>query len=165
MNFEQFIKSKSVKITAGVIGGLLIAFLIFAAGVFVGLQKARFSYNFGQNYMSNFGGRGSNKFFLSDRNFINGHGSTGQIIKINPNTITIKDGEGVEKAVTVSANTAIRSERQDIKFSDLKTGDFIVAIGTPNSQGQIQADLIRVLPNPGQMPMPTAPLAPPAPTH
>jgi|SRR5579872_655970 len=149
MKFEEFIKSKSFKVTTLVVGGLILAVLVFSAGVFVGLEKARFSYGFGQSYMRNFGGRSK---FVSDRDFINGHGSIGQIAKIDGTTITIKDRDGVEKDVLASDKTTIRSMRKDIKLSDLQVNDFIVVLGTPNAQSQIQAALIRVLPSPDTAP-------------
>ena len=127
------------------------------------MEKARFSYNFGQSYVRNFGEPRLGSL-PSDRDFINAHGSTGQIIKINGNTITIKDSESVEKNIVVSAQTVIRNMRQDVQISSLQINDFVVVLGSPDSQGQVNASLIRVLPSPAAMSAPAAQPSAPAPT-
>ena len=38
--------------------------------------------------------------------------------------------------------------RDEIKISDLKIGDFIVVIGSPNTDGQVEAKFIRLMPEP-----------------
>lgn len=126
-------------------GSGIVLVIVFAAGVFVGLDKARFSSRFGQNYVRNFGG---SQRFISDRDFMNAHGSAGQIIKIEGNIITVKNQGGAEKNIIADSQTTIEKMRQQIKLGDLKVDDFVVAIGKPDNQGQIQAKLIRVLPSP-----------------
>ena len=44
--------------------------------------------------------------------------------------------------------TIIVYQRKNIKLSDLKIGESVVVIGDPNNKGQIQAELIRVVPTP-----------------
>jgi hypothetical protein len=47
----------------------------------------------------------------------------------------------------VSDKTIIKSGRDDIKISDLKTDDRIVIIGKPDSSGVINAELVRIFRN------------------
>lgn len=128
-----------------------VAVLIFGAGVFVGQMKARFSYRWAENYHQNFGGPRSG--FLGDwrsrpfpprEDFMGGHGIFGPIIKIDGSTLVINGKNGVETTVLVSDKTEIRSPQGALKIGDLKVDDQITVIGSPNSQGQIEAKLIRV---------------------
>ena len=149
MNTKEIFQSKKFKIALLGIAGLIVALLIFQAGIFVGYRKASFSYEWGQNYPRIFGappGDFLNEF--GDRGFISGHGTVGQIIKIEGDTIVIKGNDNAEKTVIVSDSTTIQSGRQTIKISDLKADDFIVTIGSPNNSGQIEAKFIRVMPPP-----------------
>ena len=149
MDTKKIFQSKKFKIALLGIACLIVALLIFQAGIFVGYRKASFSYEWGQNYPRIFGGRPGgflNEF--GDRGYINGHGIVGQIIKIDGSIIVIKGNDNAEKTIIVSDSTAIQSGRQSVKINDLKTDDFIVAIGSPNNSGQIEAKLIRLMPLP-----------------
>lgn len=156
-------KAKNLKIAAIVVGGVLIIFVSFAAGVGVGLRKARFSSDFGRNYERNFMGSrfddgwgmmGRPEFIggmmreFSGRDFRNANGLSGTIISISDNDIVIKDRDGKENTVAVTDKTAIKSRRDNLKPSDLKPNDQVVVIGNPSDNGVINADLIRVFNNP-----------------
>jgi hypothetical protein len=132
------------------LGVFIIAALIFKAGMFVGAMKANFSYRWAEQYHKNFAGPQAG-FFGDWRippfgDFIEGHGTFGEIIKIEGNNLIVKGRENIEKIVLVNEKTVIKSGFKDIKISDLKVGDIIVIIGSPNEQGQIEAKLIRVFP-------------------
>jgi hypothetical protein len=125
---------------------------IFGVGVFVGLKKADFSFKWAEEYHRNFGGpRGGffGNFLGLSHEFPNGNGCFGQIISINipSKTLAVKDASGLEKNILIDDKTAITYQRQRLAFSDLKMGETIVAIGTPK-EGQIKAELIRVIPYP-----------------
>ena len=131
----------------GVILGLgivIAALFIFQAGIFIGYRKASFSYRWGENYHRNFGGpRGG---FLRGRfpnDFVNPHGTFGQIIKIELPVITIQ-GREAEKTIIANNTTIIRKFSDELKPSDLKVNDAVVVVGDPNEEGQIKAKLIRV---------------------
>jgi len=161
-NSEQNKKDKKIEINRDtlkriiiVLAGLAAIILIFGAGVFVGEMKARFSYRWAENYQRNFAGPRNG--FLSGfpmpagGDFIESHGVFGQIIKINPSTDTgqvsdlvIKGQNNMERIVMITSSTAIQKGRQTIKKDDLKVGDNVTVIGSPNDQGQIEAKLIRV---------------------
>ena len=144
-----------IKITLICLAGLVLVLAVFSVGIMVGFRKARFSYQWGENYHKNFGGppigmKGPGKpqhdFLKGIRGdeFINPNGLSGSVIKFDTSTLYIKGDDGVEKSVAISGGTLIRCGRNTIKFSDLKTDDKVVILGTPSSSGQIEAKLIRV---------------------
>lgn len=145
---KNFISSKNFSKIALIIFVILILFLTFSAGVFVGWEKARFSYRWGDNYYHNFVGRPE---MFSDDRYLNARGVFGEIIKIDNSTssssIIINGQDNVERTILVTANTVIRRFDQDLKLADLKVGDKLVIIGSPNDQGQIEARLIRIAPD------------------
>lgn len=160
---EEKPKTKNLKLAAIVVGCLLVVLIIFAAGVGVGLRKARFSNDFGRNYERNFmgsrfdqgrgmmGGRGG---FIggmmrefSGRDFRNANGLAGTIISITDNNLIVKDRDGKENTVAVTDKTFIKLGRDNAQLSDLKQNDQIVVIGNPGDNGVINADLIRVFNN------------------
>jgi len=149
-------EEKKHDILKWIIVGLLsivVLVLVFGLGVFVGEKKAKFSYLWAENYHRMFAGPKAG--FLGNLRmppfppfdeFIEGHGTFGEIIKIEGNNLVVKGRGNVEKAIVITEKTVIKSGREDIKFSDLKIGDMIVIIGSPNDKGQIEAKLIRVFP-------------------
>ncbi len=80
--------------------------------------------------------------------FPNPHGATGQIIQIDLPRVMIQDRDSMEKVVLVSGDTRIEKGRDILMGSDLRPDDFIISLGTPNTQGQMEAKFIRVIPNP-----------------
>ncbi|HTL39491.1 MAG TPA: hypothetical protein VL306_01640 [Methylomirabilota bacterium] len=136
------------------LGGLIILLLAFQFGMFVGFHKARFSYAWGDNYHRNFGGpQGGFLRDFSGKDFINGHGITGTVAKVETNTLVIKAQDGAEKTVNVTDQTTIRQGSQTIKISDLKPDERVVIIGTPKDDGTITAEIIRLF-DAASMPMP-----------
>jgi len=122
---------------------------VFGTGVFVGGMKAKFSYRWAENYHRNFGGPGNGFMFDGkmpppNNEFIEGHGTFGQIIKIGDSDFVIKGQDNVEKVVIFSKDASITIGRRTITKTDLKIGEQVVVIGSPNDQGQIEARLIRV---------------------
>lgn len=155
-----------------ILAGLAVLLSVFTAGVFVGMEKVRFSYGWRENYYRNFiGGRGQTPlglgvgirgqlgpggspppFVLFGRppldDYFNAHGVFGEIISADTDTLVIKDKGNIEKNIALSARTIIKRHRADLKATDLKIGDQVVVIGSPNDQGQIEAKLIRVTDDP-----------------
>ena len=151
MTTQEIIKSKKFKIASIIVGAFLIILVVFAAGIAVGLMKARFSYRFGENYERNFiGPRMMNRGFsgmmggFEGRNFRNAHGLAGTIISISGNNLIVKDRNGQENTVAVSDTTIIKSGRDTIKITDLKNDEQVSIIGKPSDNGVVNADLIRV---------------------
>ena len=138
------------------IGVFIVALLIFVAGVTVGYHKASFGRAWGEHYYENFG-LGDRHFGGGDtimnrigmmNYFPTGHGATGKIIKIEAPKLIMQDKDNTEKIIIIKTDTRIREGRNNVIINDLKINDFVVIIGTPNEQGQIEAKLIRVIPSP-----------------
>jgi len=147
MDIKEIIKSKAYMITALSLAVIAVAVLIFGAGMYAGYRKARFSYQWGENYHMNFGGsRGGMMRDFGGKDLIDSHGASGQIIKIDGSVIIIKGQDGVEKSILIKDDTTIRRFRETIKLNDLKVNDYIVIIGSPNNSGQIEAKFLRMMP-------------------
>jgi len=146
---EDFFQTKLFKGIILAVLCLIILVFVFGTGVFVGMKKAEFSFKWADEYHRNFGGPQGGFFGdMINEGFTESNGVFGQIIKIDGQTLTIKGKDNVEKIVIVGEKTTILCLRKNIKLSDLKINDSLVAIGDPNNNGQIQAELIRVIPSP-----------------
>jgi hypothetical protein len=155
-NVRRFFESKFLfKVLCG-IGAILVALVIFYAGVNVGIHKASFGKSWGENYERNFGFGPDHPVFGKD-NFPNANGAIGKIIKIELPTIIVEDKDNTEKVVSIDDSTKIQKMATTITVNDLKVDDFIVVIGNPNTQGQIVAKFIRVMPVGMPAPLPQAP--------
>lgn len=146
MKVAEFFKTKIFKTILITLGALVVLLIVFQAGMYVGYRKANFAFRWAASYHRNFGGP-QNGFLdnFEGKDFVNGHGVAGTIVKIDGPTIIIKGLRDVEKIVTASdATTTIKKGTDTIKISDLKTDDLIVVIGTPKDDGSVEARLIRV---------------------
>jgi len=147
------------------LAGFVVIVLIFGAGIFVGGTKARFSYRWAESYHKNFAGP-QGGFFGDWRtlpppgDFIEGHGTFGEIIKINDSDLIVKGQGDVEKVILITKDTAIEIGRDTLKKEELKVGDQVVIIGSPNEQGQIEAKLIRIFDGEGVRNLPKLPRFP-----
>lgn len=156
-----FLRSKIFKVLLIAMSIAVLLLLSFKAGEFVGYKKARFSYRWAENYHQNFGGpqnglmRGPMGRFIpphmagvmrdiEGKDYMNAHGVSGAILKINDNIIVIQGQDGIEKTILASNSTIIKKYRETTAFGDLKITDTIVVIGSPNDNGQIEAKLIRI---------------------
>lgn len=86
------------------------------------------------------------------------HGALGKITQIEGTTLTIRTREGTTQTILVEAKTRIeRGAPKPTKLTlrELKVGDRIIVVGKPNAQGQIKANVIRVLVPPILTPTPT----------
>lgn len=148
INIKEFSQSKLFKKILCGIGIAVVALLIFQGGVFVGYHKAGFSYRLGDNYHRTFGEeRDRFPMGMHQGDFTDAHGSIGKIIKIDLPTFILEGQDGIEKIILVNADTTIRQFRETIKPTDLKINDLVVVIGSPNTQGQIESRLIRLMPS------------------
>lgn len=149
MNQKIFFQSKLFQRILYGVGGAVIALLIFQAGIFVGYRKAAFSYRWGERYYHTFGRppRGFHGMFPRD-DFSGTHGAAGKILAITLPALVIEGKDTIEKIVVLKDTTAIRRFRETLAPRDLKPGDFVVVIGSPNEMAQIEAKLVRVMPAP-----------------
>ena len=149
-NIKKVVESKKFKIALSVFGGLIIAMLIFQAGIFVGFHRAIFGRDWDKNYSSNFGGMRPGPSMIGgmyDR-LPNAHGAIGRIIKADLPTIIVLDKDETEKVVLVNDDTIIRSLDGSNNTASLKIDSYVVVIGSPNESGQIEAKFIRITPSP-----------------
>ncbi len=144
---ENILESKLFRIIILSITGLIVLAFVFGLGIFVGTKRAEFSFKWADEYHRNFGGP-QNGFFgdMMGGNFANANGVFGQILKIDASNITVKDRDNLEKVINIADETQIIYQRKTLKITDLKIGDSVVIVGDPTSAGQIQAELIRVMP-------------------
>lgn len=142
MDFNDF---KHDKLKAGILIGfaIVIVFLFFLAGLFVGGEKAKFSNRLGERYYRDFIRPGGPPPGLFDPGYLNSHGVTGKIVSIAGPELTVAENN-VNKTVDVEDNTIIHKGALDAKLADLKVGDELTVIGSPDSQGVIEAKLINV---------------------
>ena len=150
---EKIGKMFESKIFVGILYGIgivIILLLVLSAGISIGFHKASFGRAWGGNYERNFGMMQNRPMFGKD-NFPNAHGAIGKIIKIELPTVIVQDKDSTEKVILTENDTQIQRMRGNITINDLKINDFIVVIGSPNEQGQIEAKLIRVMPSPELM--------------
>jgi len=116
------------------IGIFLVAVIIFQTGMIVGAGKDSLINEQHERYPN------------ITTPLPTAHGTSGHIVAVSFPTFLVADEDNTEKVVLIKEETLIRSLRDELIPSDLKAGDYVVVIGTPNSRGYIQANLIRVLP-------------------
>lgn len=150
MDFRDIHKSKTVR---GILIGLGLAILvlvIFQAGMVAGHQKAKFGARFGDNFERNFGGPRGGDFGgrFPAPGMPSGHGAVGEIVSIALPHVIVAGPDNLEKTVLIGTSTMVREFRDEISVEELQVGDFIVVLGNPNEEGQIDAKLIRLMPTP-----------------
>jgi len=147
----EFSKSKIIRRVCVVSVVIILLLLSFRLGVWVGNKKGTFACQYSENYERVFGAdRFGTRGFPEDifREDMGGHGSMGKIVSIHLPTIVITNPSNTETTVYIGNNTVVRKLRENIAIDNLVVGDVVVILGSPNSQGQINAALIRVLPSP-----------------
>lgn len=154
---KDILKTKIFKISIIIFSIVSLFLLAFDLGISVGFRKASFSYKWRDNYNNNIFPRKEcmeppfNDRFEEplERGFINSSGATGEIIKINEDfSLIIKDFDNTEKIIILNNNTAIREFKEQFTKEDLRVGQKVVIIGDPKDSGEIEAKLIRIMPEP-----------------
>lgn len=148
---REFAQSKLFRKMLCGLGVLVGVLTLFQAGVFVGYRKAAFSYRWGESYSRTFGDSERRFGGMPMRGELSeAHGVTGKILKVELPIIIVEGDDRVEKIVAITEDTVVRRFRDTITPTDLAVGDYIVAIGSPNTSSQIEARLIRIMPTPPQ---------------
>ncbi|MES2023687.1 MAG: hypothetical protein V4439_03310 [Patescibacteria group bacterium] len=154
---KKVFESKVLVKVLQVVGIVIVALLIFSAGVVTGFHKASYRHAWGEHYYDNFGKMGRRDGMRGMmggamgemmENYPNAHGAIGKIIKIQLPTLIIADKDNTEKVVLIKDDTKIINGRDEIKKEDLKVDDFVIVIGTPNAEGQVESKFIRIMPVP-----------------
>src|SRR3990167_7011985 len=73
---------------------------------------------------------------------------TGQVLGYHKAKFGARFGDNFEKTVLVGTSTRVREFQDEINVGQLKVGDFVVVLGNPNEEGQVDAKLIRLMPPP-----------------
>ena len=158
IDINKIVSARWFKWTLFGVAELILLAVVFSAGMKIGLRKADFSYAFGANYERNFagpprgpGGAGGPMGAFRDiggaGGFRNSSGVSGTVISTTDSTIVIKDSNNNENTISVNGQTLIKYKGGDVKISDIKNDQKIVAIGKPDSSGEVVAELIRVFDN------------------
>jgi len=152
MDINKYLQSKNFRRVLVALALIVVIFASFGAGVFVGYQKARFSYAWSENYDRNFGGPPRGIFGIppsrtsnAGTGFPGAHGVFGTILNMASSDIALNVQGGAERTVRLSSSTIIKEQSENIGQADLEVGEPIVVIGSPNNLGQIDARLIRVM--------------------
>lgn len=149
IDFNRFFQSKTFRIILLSLAGFIAVLFVFKIGMIVGFKKAEFSRNWTETYHRNFGGPMGGLFHdFDDDNLIDAHGIAGQVIKVEDSAIIIKGRDNVEKIVKATDDTVIQRFRNTVRITDVKIDEFIIVIGEPNNDGQIEAKFIRIMPMP-----------------
>lgn len=149
---NKFVESKGFRNTIYIIGAVFILAFVFQAGMIAGFKKASFGKNWGDNYERNFGHEGRRDPFMRDmQGMPNPHGAVGKIIKVESSDIVVLDKDQTEKIVVINDNTNIFERKNKLTKDSLTLDKFVVVIGDPNNDGQIEAKLIRIMPSPESM--------------
>lgn len=145
---KEFLKSSNVRAILWIVGGVIVLLVAFGLGAMVGYRQAVYAGSFGNNYYRNFYGP------PSGQPFFNSHGVAGEVIDLSSSTISVKDFDGDEHSIVVLPGTAIREGNAAIVIGDIRVGDMITTIGSPNANGQVEARLIRVVTASSSIPVP-----------
>ena len=150
IDFKNISTSKKTKIVISAAVAVVIVLSAFQAGMFVGYKKAAFSYKMSDRYYrQTFGGNrqnGPDNFFGND--LPGGNGAVGKIVNINIPHIVVDTPDNIEKIIKIDDDTLIRQSRDTISVKDLKIGDYVIVLGSPDDKAEIEARLIRLLPPP-----------------
>lgn len=149
MDMKNLLNSNRLRPALYILGAAAILLTVFQAGIFVGYRKAEFSYRWGDNYIRTFG-EDKNRYpslpGMPMNRFPSVNGITGKIITMNLPAIVVAGNDGVERVVMLDGGSSVRRLREEIGQSELKAGDTIVVIGSPDESGRIQAKLVRLIP-------------------
>jgi len=152
MNTNEFFKSSKFKALLCTIALFLGAVIIFEAGVAVGYHRAAFAYQWNENYFrDSHDPRSFFAVFSRDADDPNPHGAIGQVVSVNLPEFMVKGPDSPEQIVVTGPGTAFRLFHGDGTSTDLKAGQQVIVIGSPNDQGDIQASFVRIMP-----PLPTS---------
>ncbi len=143
-NYYQH-RGHAMKVAIVVVGGIIIisgAFLVGSATSMHRLGDRRVEKIGINREMPAFNGGFRGKM-MGGRGMEVGSNIIGDVTKIDSNNLTVKVGS-TEYTVVVSTSTAFIKADQIAKQSDLKVGDQVTVAGQPDSNGQINANAIRI---------------------
>jgi hypothetical protein len=114
------------------LGVILLAGIVFGAGILVGRLSVR-------------GSNPSSRLFQRGFLFSGAHGATGVIEEIQDKSLAVRLRDGTTQVILIDNSTRVERNLKKAGLGDLKVGDRIVVVGTPDPQGRLKARLIRVI--------------------
>ncbi len=145
---KQFFNSQKYRRLIIWTGVIILLLLSFQGGVFVGFHKASMGFMVDQRYERAYGNHiKSGPFGIPNDDFPEAHGAIGRVLSVHLPTIIVED-KNTEKIVRIAPDTIIRKNRVKISEAQITTSDFVVVIGEPNDQQEINAKFIRMIPPP-----------------
>ena len=139
---------KSLRFALYIIGTLFILSITLQFGIFIGYHKASFARDWGDHYKNNFGMERPESFRgMMGNTLPNAYGASGKVLSITLPTFVVEDTNGTEKTILITDTTIIKSRMQNSSSSVITSGSIVVVLGDPNSSGQIEAKLIRIMPD------------------
>jgi Domain of unknown function (DUF5666) len=135
MDIKTFYHSKDFRYVLIALVVVIFLILAFQVGETVGIRRAEFGNRFGDNYMHAFGEEG--------RPF--GYGASGRVVSVSGNTFTVALPDQSERMVSIEPTTLIRELRNSASTSNLAVDDSVIVIGSPTSNGVIDARLVRII--------------------
>lgn len=157
MNIKSYFQNNKASKLISILAVILIAIIIFQTGFSVGYHKASFINKWDDRYLGNpnYLKSAYSPFMIKKRgDEINPNGALGQIVSMSLPTFMVKGNNRAEMAIRINSNTSIRKMREMSTTTDLIIGKNVVIIGEPNNDGEIEAKLIRILPDKNFSPMP-----------
>ena len=152
--FEDYLFKKNTKWILWGLGALVLAALIFHAGVVAGLHdRGISSRNFDKSWFDAQLPFGGGVLALPQGFISGGHGAVGTIASVALPAITVTTRDGVTLTVNVDSDTQIvgATPQGTSSPASLSVGDTIVVLGDPDdisTSGAVDARLIRIVPPP-----------------
>ncbi|MCX6787238.1 MAG: DUF5666 domain-containing protein [Candidatus Kaiserbacteria bacterium] len=78
--------------------------------------------------------------------FMEGHGVVGTIEDISTSSLTIQTREGGTKKVLLTSKTQFRNPDGSASSTALSKGTSVMILGAPDANGQVSADVVRIVP-------------------
>lgn len=73
------------------------------------------------------------------------HGALGEVLRVEGDKVIVRNRFGVERTLCITPKTIIERGRRHISLGDIREGERVIAIGSPQPDGSIQIRIIRVL--------------------
>ncbi len=152
MDFKKISESSLFHKAVIVTGLALAAIILFRVGVTVGFHEARESYGMGEDYFYRaVGGHpGISEEFVGA--IPGAYGAAGTVMSVTVPTFVVSQPDQTEKIIRMATTTAIRFERTNTTTAAIAPGSFVVVVGTPGANDELDATLIRLLPPPDDFP-------------
>lgn len=134
-----------MRIALSAAAALILALLIFHAGVVYGTHRRSFgSFDSDRGFRHSFFPGG---FELPHGFISNEYGAVGTVATVTPTTLLLQTREGVTQTILISTSTIVRSMGMmgNTSVETLSAGNQIIVLGEPDSHGRIDARLIRIL--------------------